>query len=105
MTFEKLKETYAHLVIDWASRNKYTLTDHVQFIIINILLHRDKIIGHGGSFVQAFMANNLHDVIRYADNEVMSNLRTIYQAYQNIDTYYEAKAFRDELEKQQQTTL
>ena len=49
------------------------------------------------------MANNLHDVIRYADNEVMTNLRTIYQAYQNIDTYYPAKAFRDELEKQQTT--
>ena len=105
MTFEKLKETYAHLVIDWAARNNYTISDHVQFIIINILLHRDKIIGHGGSFIQAFMSNNLYDVVRYADTEVMNNLRTIYQAYQNIDTYYQAKAFKDELEKQQQTTL
>ena len=104
MTFEKLKETYAHLVIDWATRNNYVLTDHTQFIIINILLHRDKIIDHGGSFIQAFMKNNLYDVIRFADNEVMANLRTIYQAYQNIDTYYQAKAFKDALE-QQQTTL
>jgi hypothetical protein len=51
------------------------------------------------------MKNNLHDVIRYADNQVMDNLRIIYQAYQNIDTYYQAKAFKDELEKQNQTTL
>lgn len=105
MTFDKLKETYAHLVTEWAARNKYVLTDHTTYIIISILLHRDKIIDHGGSFVQAFMANNLHNVIRFADNEVMANLRTIYQAYQNIDTYYVAKAFKDAIEQQNQTTL
>lgn len=105
MTFDKLKETYAHLVLEWATRNKYVLTDHTTYIIISILLHRDKIIDHGGSFVQAFMANNLHNVIRFADNEVMANLRTIYQAYQNIDTYYVAKAFKDAIEQQNQTTL
>ena len=105
MTFEKLKETYAHLVKEWAGRNKYVLTDHTMYIIISILLHRDKIINNGGSFVQAFMANNLNDVIRFADNEVMANLRTIFQAYHNIDTYYQAKAFKDALEKENQTQL
>lgn len=105
MTFEKLKETYAHLVTEWAARNKYVITDHTTDIIISILLHRDKIINNGGSFVQAFMANNLHDVIRFADNEVMANLRTIFQAYHNIDTYYQAKAFKDALEKENQTQL
>lgn len=101
MTFDKLKEMYAYLVNEWAKTNKYTLSDHVRSIIINILLHRDRIIGNGGSFIQAFMTNNLHDAIRYADNEVMANLRTIYQAYQNIDTYHEARAFKEELQKQQ----
>lgn len=101
MSLEKLKETYAHLVKDWAGRNKYVINHHIESIIISILLHRDKIINNGGSFVQAFMLNNLHDVIRFADDQVMANLRTIYQAYHNIDTYYVAKAFKDELEKQQ----
>lgn len=100
MTFDKLKETYAHLTLEWAERNNYVLTDHTSFIIVNILLNRDKIINQGGSFIQAFMSNNLHDAIRYADNEVMANLRIIYQAYQNIETYYVAKAFKDALEKE-----
>lgn len=104
MTLQKLNESYDFLVTEWVTRNNYTITDHVKDIIINLLLHRDKIVNHGGSFIQAFLANNLYNVIRFADNDVMSSLRTIYQAYQNIDTYYLAKSFKDALE-QQQTTL
>lgn len=105
MTFEKLNETYDYLVTDWSKRNKYMFSEHIKFIIISILLHRDKIINNGGSFVQAFMANNLKDVIRFADDDVMANLRYIFQAYNNIDTYYQAKAYKDELEKQNQPIL
>lgn len=83
------------------------MTEHVKDVTISILLHRDRIVDYGGSFVQAFMANNLKDVIRYADDDVMSHLRMIYQAYNNIDTYYAAKAYREivALELEQQANL
>lgn len=93
MTYAKLREHYTYVVNQWLARNNYTATFHVIDITVSILLHRDRIIDHGGSFVQAFMANNLHDVIRYADNEILGNIRIIYQAYNNIDTYHAAQAY------------
>lgn len=93
MTYQNLRDHYTHVIYEWLQRNKYTATPHVVDVIISILLHRDRIIDHGGSCVKAFMNNNLHDVIRYADTEVMQNLRMIYQAYQNIETYHAAQAY------------
>lgn len=106
MHLENLTNQYRHNVNQWLTSNKYEVTEHIKDIIVSILLHRDRIIDHGGSFVQAFMANNLKDVIRFADNDVMNSLRIIYQAYANIDTYYAAKAYREIIVlEQQQTTL
>lgn len=104
MLLDNLRQQYKHNLEEWLVRNKYTMTDHIKDVTISILLHRDRIVDHGGSFVQAFMANNLHNVIRYADDAVMAHLRMIYQAYSNIDTYQAARAYR-ELVALEQTSL
>lgn len=94
MLLEKLKEQYMFVIEKWLARNKYTVSEHVKEIIVSILLHRDKIVDYGGQFVQSFMSNNLREVIKYADDDVMANLRTIYQAYHNIDTYEYVAAYK-----------
>ena len=107
MHLENLQNQYRHKVEAWLTTNKYQVSEHIKDIMVSILLHRDRIVDHGGSFVQAFMANNLKDVIRFADDDVMANLRYIFQAFNNIDTYYAAKAYRElvALEHEQQTNL
>jgi hypothetical protein len=95
MLLEKLQEQYRYNLNNWLTGNKYEVSEHIKDICVSVLLHRDRIVDYGGSFVQAFIANNLHNVIRYADNDVMANLRIIYQAYQNIDTYHHAQAYRE----------
>lgn len=102
MYLEKLQEQYRRLINEWLDRNKYEVSEHIKDITVSVLLHRDRIIDHGGHFVKSFMANNLKDVIRFADNDVMANLRTIFQAYNNIDTYQYAKAYRDLIAAEQE---
>ena len=93
MTYQNLRDHYQYVINEWLKRNKYTATPHVVDIIISILLHRDRIIDHGGSGVKAFMNNNLYDFMRYADDEVLAHMKIIYQAFQNIDTYHAAQAY------------
>lgn len=98
MTYQNLRNQYTHIVNEWLKRNNYTVPVNTVDVITSILLHRDRIIDHGGSFVQAFINNNLHGVISFADEDSMANLRIIYQAFHNIDTYYAARAYREILD-------
>ena len=97
MNFEKLKEHYTFLIVQWLDSNKYEVSDHIIDIIRIVLLNRDGIMSNPGSGVQAFMTNNLFDFFRYADADVSKNGKIIFLAYHNIETYYAAKLYKDSL--------
>ncbi len=99
MNFEKLKEHYTFLIVQWLDSNKYEVSDHIIDIIRIVLLNRDGIMSSPGSGVQAFLSNNLFDFFRYADADVSKNGKIIFLAYHNIETYYAAKTYKDSLAK------
>ncbi len=99
MNFEKLKEHYTFLIVQWLDSNKYEVSDHIIDIISFFLLNRDGILSCPGSGVQAFLSNNLFDFFRYADADVCKNGKIIFLAYHNIDAYHAAKLYKDSLAK------
>jgi hypothetical protein len=80
------RELYRKAVIDWLSRNDYTISEHIIDVIISVLMTRDKVL-IGGSFAQAVCNNDLREAVNRADTEVFDNLKKIMSAYHNISIY------------------
>jgi hypothetical protein len=97
MNFEKLKEHYTFLIVQWLDSNKYEVSDHIIDIIRIVLLNRDGIMSDPGSGVKAFMTNNLFDFFRYADADVCKNGKIFLLEYHKIDAYHADKLNNDNL--------
>ena len=80
------REIYRKAVIDWLTRNEYTISEHITDVIISVLMTRDKLLT-GGSFAQAVCNNDLREAVNRADTEVFDNLKKIMSAYHNISIY------------------
>jgi hypothetical protein len=101
MTYDEMLDLYRQEVKDWAQRNGYNISNHVCDIIQSVLMTRDKIDHYPGHFAQAVVNNDLREAINRADQECLDNLKIIYQAYFNIDTWQIVRPYRLELSKAQ----
>lgn len=87
MNFKSKTEVYRVCVVEWLGRNNYKVSEHIIDILISVLQTRDGVSSLGGSFVKAVCDNNLRETFRYADKEVVENMKIILLAYHNISVY------------------
>jgi hypothetical protein len=87
MQFKSKTEVYRVAVVEWLGKNNYKVSEHIIDIIISVLQTRDGEHSMAGSFVKALCNNDLRETFRYADNEVLQNMKTILLAYHNISVY------------------
>jgi hypothetical protein len=73
----KARLIYQEELSDYLKRNKLEVSDHINYIMLEVALHRDKLSPHTGSFVKSVVSNNLYDAIRYADVECLDHLADI----------------------------
>jgi hypothetical protein len=80
---EDLREQYVKLVQQRADDYRWTLSSHVEDVIVSMLMTRDK-IWQGGSFTQAVLENNLGEAARRADSEMELHLKHMVIARDNF---------------------
>ena len=94
MKYEELHSLYVKEVENWLTRCGYKASEHVKDIIRSVIMARDEVNPYAGHFAQAIVNNDLRGVISRGDNECLDNLRMIYSAFYNIDTWHIKIALR-----------
>jgi hypothetical protein len=88
MTYEELNNLYVTEIEKWLTRCGYKASAHVKDIIRSVIMARDEVNPYAGHFAQAIVNNDLRGVITRGDDECLDNLRLIYAAFYNIDTWH-----------------
>lgn len=78
-------EFYMEKAREFAKRNSNPeISNHIAHILASVVMHRDKLLDNGGSFVQAVINNDLYAAINRGDTECVSNIKLIVQAHHNM---------------------
>jgi hypothetical protein len=88
MRYEQLQNLYTEEIENWLTRCGYRASEHIKNIIRSVLMARDEVNPYAGHFAQAIVDNDLRGAITRGDNECLDNLRMIYAAFYNIDTWH-----------------
>jgi hypothetical protein len=87
--YEIMLKDYRELVCEWAQEYNYVLSEHAIDIASKILAHRDKALPYRpGSFIQAFLDNNLEKTVKCMGPELKPYFWTIFWAWHGIYSYH-----------------